>query len=109
MFPLTIENLETGAPFIMHPNGIAEYLEVDVPSVYPDGKNSVFVEETFGIWKVVTSRNSEEVTQELLEVVRNKAGGVFAVAHVESYCEDNDCDSCDSYDCDVKLVIIKRK
>lgn len=109
MFPLNIENLDTGVPFVMHTNGLAEYLNIDAPSVYPDGKNSVFVEETFGVWKVVASRNSDEVTEELLEVVRNEAGGVFVVARIELYCEDNDCDSCDSYDCDVKLVIIKRK
>lgn len=109
MIPLNTETLVTGVPFLMHTNALAEYLNIDAPSVYPDGKNSVFVEETFGLWKVVASRNSDEVTEELLGVIRNKAGGVFVVARVESYCEDNDCDSCDSYDCDVKLVIIQQK
>lgn len=109
MFTLNAENIVIGIPFVMHPNGIAEELNIDVPSVYPDTKTSVFVEETFGAWTVVASRPTEEVTESLLSTIRNRVGKVFALVTVSSYCEENDCVSCDSYDCDVKLVLIKKK
>ena len=94
------------SPFRIVESNSIEILDIWYPSVYPNTAEEVHLEDDTN-WAVVEVFETDKIDNLIIQELLRNVGDIYTVTPVESYCAENDCQSCDSYDCNIKIVVIK--